>query len=117
MTESISAVKSVQADERVFDQVRVPNRLAVIWSSVIGKKIVMAVTGWVFLLFLFAHVLGNLKVFSGPAAINTYSRFLREVGMPELNYGDLLWIVRTVLLVCVTLHILAALQLKILNLT
>jgi hypothetical protein len=31
--------------------------------------------------------------------------------MPELGYGQLLWIVRIVLLVCVTLHITAAIQL------
>jgi succinate dehydrogenase / fumarate reductase cytochrome b subunit len=71
-----------------------PNRLLALWSSVIGKKIVMAVTGAVLILFVIAHMVGNLKIFSGQDEINAYSRFLREVGWPELGYGQLLWIVR-----------------------
>jgi len=39
----------------------------------------MAVTGVVLVLFIIAHMLGNLKIFTGPAEINAYSRFLREV--------------------------------------
>ena len=34
-----------------------------------------------------AHMLGNLKIFTGPEEINAYARFLREVGQPELGYG------------------------------
>jgi succinate dehydrogenase / fumarate reductase cytochrome b subunit len=56
-------------------------------------------------------MLGNLKIFTGPDEINAYSQFLREVGWPGLGHGQLLWLVRIVLLVCVTLHITAALQL------
>jgi len=91
------------------------NRLMALWRTVIGKKIVMAVTGVVLIGFVIGHVLGNLKIFSGPNEINAYSRFLREVGQPELGYGQLLWIVRSVLLVCVILHITAAVQLTRLN--
>jgi succinate dehydrogenase / fumarate reductase cytochrome b subunit len=91
------------------------NRLMAIWTSVIGKKVVMAVTGAVLILFVIAHMVGNLKIFSGPEEINAYSRFLREVGWPELGYGQLLWIVRIVLLVCVFLHITAAVQLTRMN--
>jgi succinate dehydrogenase / fumarate reductase cytochrome b subunit len=78
----------------------------------VGKKVVMAVTGVVLILFVIAHMLGNLKIFSGPDEINAYSRFLREVGMPELAYGQLLWVVRIILLACVGLHITAAVQLS-----
>jgi succinate dehydrogenase / fumarate reductase, cytochrome b subunit len=91
------------------------NRLVALWSSVIGKKVVMAVTGAVLVLFVIAHMLGNLKIFSGPEEINAYSRFLREVGWPEFGYGQLLWIVRTVLFVCAVLHITAAVQLTRMN--
>ena len=87
------------------------NRVMALWHTVIGKKIVMAVTGLVLIGFVIGHVVGNLKIFSGPNEINAYSRFLREVGQPELGYGQLLWIVRIVLLVCVGLHITAAVQL------
>ena len=91
------------------------NRVMALWRTVIGKKIVMAVTGVVLIGFVIGHVLGNLKIFSGPNEINAYSRFLREVGQPELGYGQLLWIVRIVLLACVALHITAAVQLTRMN--
>jgi len=92
-----------------------PNRLVALWNSVIGKKVVMAVTGGVLILFVIGHMVGNLKIFSGPEEINAYSRFLREVGWPELGYGQLLWIVRSVLIVSVILHIVAASQLTRMN--
>jgi succinate dehydrogenase / fumarate reductase cytochrome b subunit len=82
-----------------------------LWGTVIGKKVVMAITGFVLIGFVIAHMLGNLKIFAGPNEINDYSRFLREVGSPELSYGQLLWLVRIILLICMTLHITAALQL------
>jgi succinate dehydrogenase / fumarate reductase, cytochrome b subunit len=92
-----------------------PNRLLLLWSSVIGKKVVMAVTGAVLVLFVISHMVGNLKIFSGAEEINAYSRFLRTVGYPELGYGQLLWIVRGILLLSVILHIVAATQLTIMN--
>jgi succinate dehydrogenase / fumarate reductase cytochrome b subunit len=103
MTETAAATKAA------------PNRLLALWSSVIGKKVVMALTGAVLILFVISHMVGNLKIFSGPEEINAYSRFLREVGWPELGYGQLLWIVRTVLFISVILHITAAWQLTLLN--
>src|SRR5438132_9493598 len=87
------------------------NQVMALWHTVIGKKVVMAITGVVLVGFVIGHMLGNLKIFSGPDEINAYSRFLREVGTPELSYGQLLWLVRIVLFVCVTLHITAAIQL------
>jgi len=87
------------------------NRVMTLWRTVIGKKLVMAATGVVLIAFLFGHMMGNLKMFSGPEEINAYARFLRNAGLPELGHGQLLWMVRIVLLVCVTLHITAAVQL------
>ena len=88
------------------------HRAVAFWHTMVGKKVVMAVTGVALILFVIAHMLGNLKIFSGPDEINAYSRFLREVGMPELAYGQLLWVVRIILLACVGLHITAAVQLS-----
>src|SRR6201987_6561241 len=87
-------------------------RALAFWHTMVGKKIVMAVTGVVLVGFVIAHMVGNLKIFSGPDEINAYSRFLREVGSPGLAYGELLWIVRTLLLIWVALHITAAVQLS-----
>src|SRR3984893_1808361 len=98
MTETAAATKTAS------------NRLMALWSSVIGKKVVMALTGAVLILFVIAHMVGNLKLFSGPEEINAYSRFLREVGWPELGYGQLLWLFRIVVFVCAFLHINTALQ-------
>jgi succinate dehydrogenase / fumarate reductase cytochrome b subunit len=82
-----------------------------LWRTMIGKKVVMAITGAVLVGFVIVHMVGNLKIFSGPEEINAYSRFLREVGSPGLSYEQLLWLVRIVLLVCVALHITAAIPL------
>jgi succinate dehydrogenase / fumarate reductase cytochrome b subunit len=90
----------------------ISHRALAFWHTMIGKKVVMAVTGVVLVGFVVAHMLGNLKIFSGPDEINAYSLFLREVGSPELAYGQLLWGVRIILLASVALHITAALQLS-----
>jgi succinate dehydrogenase / fumarate reductase, cytochrome b subunit len=110
---SVSNLKTVVHREgaAASRKVAVTNPIFALWHTPIGKKVVMAVTGVVLVGFVIAHMLGNLKIFSGPNEINAYSRFLREVGSPELSYGQLLWIVRIVLLGCVILHITAAIQL------
>ena len=68
----------------------------------------MAVTGLIGIVFLIGHVLGNLLVFRGPDALNSYSRFLKST-------GELLWLVRGVLLTAVILHVIAAYQLTMQN--
>lgn len=81
------------------------NRLLRFWRSTIGKKVVMAATGIIGIGFLIAHVAGNLLVFSGPVAMNQYSRFLHGPA------AELLWPMRVVLGAAVLLHVLAAIQL------
>ena len=71
---------AVADKEHVRKEAGARNPLLATWNSVIGKKVVMAVTGAVLVLFVIAHMVGNLKIFSGPDEINAYSRFLREVG-------------------------------------
>jgi hypothetical protein len=106
----LNPVAHIDGDAMTRDLVA-SNRVMALWNTMIGKKVVMAVTGVVLVGFVIAHMLGNLKIFSGPNEINTYSRFLREVGRPEFGYGQLLWIVRIVLLIYVVLHVTAAIQL------
>ncbi|MEO7028786.1 MAG: succinate dehydrogenase cytochrome b subunit [Acidobacteriaceae bacterium] len=84
------------------------NRVANFWRSTIGKKAVMAITGAILFLFIVGHLLGNLLVFAGRAKINAYTQFL--------HFDDgLLWIVRSVLIVAVVLHIVATVQLALCN--
>lgn len=71
----------------------------------------MAVTGFIMVLFLVAHMYGNLKVFSGKDAFDGYSLYLRTIGEPLLPFGGVLWILRVVLLVSVLVHIYAAVTL------
>jgi succinate dehydrogenase / fumarate reductase cytochrome b subunit len=82
-----------------------------LWGTMVGKKVVMAVTGAVLVAFVIGHMLGNLKIFLGADAIDTYALFLRTMGEPLFPYSALLWMVRIVLLACVALHITAAVQL------
>jgi succinate dehydrogenase / fumarate reductase cytochrome b subunit len=83
--------------------------------STVGKKLVMAATGFILVGFVVAHMIGNLKIYLGAEHFNAYARFLREVAEPLLGYSGLLWGVRVVLLACVVLHIAAAYQLTRLN--
>ena len=68
------------------------------WGSTNGKKAVMAVTGAILFIFVIGHLAGNLQVFEGPAKLNAYGKLLHDL-------GELLWPVRIILLICVTLHI------------
>jgi succinate dehydrogenase / fumarate reductase cytochrome b subunit len=79
-------------------------RLRGFYASMVGKKVVMGVTGLIGIGFVIIHSLGNLLVFRGPAAINSYSHFLKST-------GELLWALRIVLIVAVILHVVAAVQL------
>lgn len=81
------------------------NALRAFWGSTIGKKIVMAVTGLIGVGFVVGHMLGNLQVFLGPATFNAYAHFLRSL-------GELLWVLRAVLVAAVVLHVVAAVQLS-----
>jgi succinate dehydrogenase / fumarate reductase, cytochrome b subunit len=82
------------------------NRAPGFWASTVGKKIVMAVTGVILFGFVIAHLLGNLQVFEGPAKLNAYGAFLHSI-------GEILWPLRVILLISVTLHIVATVQLAL----
>lgn len=80
------------------------------YSSTIGKKVAMALSGIVLVLFVLGHMAGNLKMFaginpsSGDYKIDDYGRFLRTMGSEMLGESGVLWLVRIVLLVCVVVH-------------
>jgi succinate dehydrogenase / fumarate reductase cytochrome b subunit len=79
-----------------------------LYSSTLGKKILMAVTGIILFLFVVGHMLGNLQLYLGPEQLNHYAELLQ-------GNRALLWAVRLVLLFCVSVHILAAVQLWLRN--
>jgi succinate dehydrogenase / fumarate reductase, cytochrome b subunit len=106
-----SSALSAQTVRRVWPT----NPVVALWSTAVGKKVVMAVTGVVLVGFVVGHMVGNLKIFLGEKAINDYAKFLREVGEPLLPYETLLWTARFILLLSVILHIVAAVELTLMN--
>jgi len=80
--------------------------LARYYRSTLGKKFVMAVTGGILFAFVLLHMVGNLQVFLGREQLNSYARLLRVEPL-------LLWAARLVLLACVGVHIVAAVQLTL----
>lgn len=78
------------------------------FSSSIGRKILMALTGVILLGFVTGHLVGNLQVFEHPDRINGYAHFLQLL-------GPVLWLVRLGLLACVLIHIWAATVLTLEN--
>src|SRR4051812_10118907 len=80
------------------------SRLGLLWQSSVGKKLIMGVTGLIWVAYLVTHVLANLLVFQGPAKINAYSAFLHGT-------GGALWAARLVLIAALVFHVLAAVQL------
>lgn len=90
--------------------------VAAIYRTTIGKKVLMALTGFIWVGYVILHMFGNLKVFLGPAAINGYAEWLRTVGEELLTYSGVLWLVRLVLLGAIITHITMAYQLTRLDL-
>ena len=74
------------------------NIITHVFKSSLGKKYIMAVTGFVLFLFVIGHLAGNLQLFLGQEAINRYGYFLQS--NPEL-----IWPARLTLLLMVGLHI------------
>jgi len=79
-------------------------------GSTIGRKVVMAVTGFILVGFVVVHMAGNLQMFLGPAAMHDYAVFLRA-----FLHGTGVWIARGGLLAAAVLHIWAATSLTIEN--
>jgi succinate dehydrogenase / fumarate reductase cytochrome b subunit len=86
-----------------------------LYSTHVGKKYAMAVSGMVLMLFVFAHMIGNLKLYLGAGALDDYSAWLRNVGEPALPRQTLLWAVRIVLIAAVAVHVHAAYVLTLVN--
>lgn len=74
----------------------------------IGKKILMALTGFVLIAFVTGHLLGNLQIFLPPEKINHYAYFLESLGV-------WLWLIRAFLLLCLVVHVWLAIVLTVEN--
>lgn len=76
-------------------------RVARTLGSSIGAKWLMAATGIGLVLFVLAHMLGNLQVFLGRDKLNSYAESLQHL-------GPLLWVMRLGLLTIFVVHIASA---------
>jgi succinate dehydrogenase / fumarate reductase cytochrome b subunit len=79
-----------------------PGRASV--RTTIAMKIVMALSGALFVLYVFAHMYGNLKMFAGQEAFDSYAFHLRELGEPILPYEGALWLIRVALVGALLAH-------------
>jgi succinate dehydrogenase / fumarate reductase, cytochrome b subunit len=85
------------------------------YRSAVGKKYVMAITGIILMGYVFAHMVGNLKLYQEAEYFDTYALFLRGFGEPIVPYEGFLWIMRVVLLLAVGFHIHASYALTMMN--
>ena len=86
-----------------------------LYGTAVGKKYAMAVTGIVLMGYVFAHMLGNLKMYLGAPDINHYGEFLRNLLVPIAPRTVVLWMMRIGLLAAAVIHVHAAYGLTILN--
>jgi len=84
-------------------------KLRAFWDSTPGKKAVMGLTGLLMIGFVIMHMLGNLQVFLGPEKLNAYGALLHG------PLHEVVLVLRVVLLVSLVLHVVAAVQLTLLD--
>src|SRR5690606_8025317 len=85
-----------------------PSRRNMLWTSTIGLKVIMAVSGILLVGFVLGHMAGNLQVFLGREVYNGYAEFMQGL-------GELLWVARITLLVLLVAHVVSAVKLNQVN--
>src|SRR5512145_310188 len=77
-------------------------------TTSVGRKVLMAVSGFFMLLFVILHLLGNSSIFAGPDGINAYADKLHGL-------GPFVWAFRLFMLVMLGTHILFGILLTLDN--
>ena len=75
------------------------------FASSLGKKYLMALSGFVLVGFVFVHMAGNLQILMGQEKINAYAHALQSLPLP------ILWGSRLFLILAVVVHAITAYQL------
>ena len=73
-------------------------------DTTVGKKALLAVSGAILFGFVIQHMVGNLQVFLGPEAFNSYAATMKSL-------GAITWGVRALLLVALVTHVYLVVQL------
>lgn len=77
------------------------------FRSTIGKKYIMGITGLIWAGFVLAHMSGNLLIFVGADAYNSYGHLLTS--------GKFIYVAETVLILSFIVHVFCAISLTIQN--
>lgn len=85
-------------------------RVAALYRSTVGKKVLMAVTGFIWFGFLIGHMAGNLKAFLGAEHFDEYAHHLRVFGEPMVPEMGFLWAFRGFMLAAFVVHVILAWQ-------
>jgi len=67
-------------------------------SSSVGRKVLMAISGFFMLFFITAHLMGNSTIFIGQSALNSYAEHLHSL-------GPLVWILRIFMFLMLVVHL------------
>ena len=86
-----------------------------LYSTAVGKKYAMAISGIAMMGFVLFHMIGNLKMYQGRDDLNNYAHFLQTLLYPLAPKGAVLWILRSGLIAMLLLHVHAAWSLTVLN--
>jgi succinate dehydrogenase / fumarate reductase cytochrome b subunit len=84
------------------------NSLISFFTSSIGRKWIVALTGLVLIAYVLGHLAGNLQIFIGQDQINKYAKGLHDL-------GALLWVARIGLIIAFVLHIVTTIKLVMEN--
>ena len=79
-----------------------------LFSDSIGRKVVMAITGTLMVLFVIGHMLGNLTIYAGPSGLNSYAHHLHDL-------APLVWGTRIVMGAAVVLHLFLSITITLEN--
>lgn len=87
-----------------------------LYQTAVGKKWVMAVTGIAIMGFVFAHMVGNAKMYLGAVEMDEYGEALRDLFVPIFPRTFVLWaLLRIPLIGMFALHLHAAYSLTLMN--
>ena len=76
-----------------------------LYRTTIGQKVAVAGSGSFLILWVTAHMLGNLKILIGKNEFNSYAEFLRRMLAPPFPHTWFLWIIRLLLIAALAIHV------------
>ncbi len=79
-----------------------------LFTSSVGRKILMAITGQLMVLFVIVHLLGNSTIFVGLDWLNAYAKHLKDL-------GPFVWVFRLSMLGLLLVHMFYGIQLTLEN--